>query len=465
MSDKEHRGAKTFHPSLDWILEKRSNYTSQYGEDGILQAIFEKIGTKNKHCLEVGASDGLFFSNTRRLIHVDGWSAILLESDIDQFRALARLYGFDHERVGIGNIKVEPSGPNTLDSHLGFFDEPKDIDLIVIDVDGDDLYLANSLIYYKPRVLMVEYNYEATDPYHWPEYGSGKQAGYMAVCNVMRKHNAGEYGYVPIVRTETNIIFVRQDAVGPLVNQEIAKALMEQEEAKKEPEIRVAAILSCPRIGWNDTWGAIHGALSHFKIPLSLNFGAFWSQCLTRGIEKTIEKHNPTHILTIDYDSVFRAKDIGDLVLASVDYPEYDIFAPLQVKRDGQGILANVDGPVDLTKPIVEMKSAHFGLTLIRASIFEKLPRPWFLELPNEDGRWEEGRTDSDIYFWGNCEKNGIRAALVPSVSIGHLQTVIAWPNVSGESAWCTAEQWWTSGCNPIPLFENMEVQDSAQAV
>ena len=47
-------------------------YYSQNGEDGIITAIFNKIGTTNKFCVEFGVEDGLE-CNTRYLIEKRGW--------------------------------------------------------------------------------------------------------------------------------------------------------------------------------------------------------------------------------------------------------------------------------------------------------------------------------------------------------------------------------------------------------
>ena len=39
----------------DWSLDHRKKITSQCGEDGIIEKIFEMIGVQNKWCVEFGA--------------------------------------------------------------------------------------------------------------------------------------------------------------------------------------------------------------------------------------------------------------------------------------------------------------------------------------------------------------------------------------------------------------------------
>jgi len=53
----------------DWLLDYRKDVTSQTGEDGIIDKVFEIIGTQSKWCVEFGAYDGKFCSNTYNLIN------------------------------------------------------------------------------------------------------------------------------------------------------------------------------------------------------------------------------------------------------------------------------------------------------------------------------------------------------------------------------------------------------------
>lgn len=53
----------------DGLLDYRRNVTSQCGEDGIIEKIFEMIGARNKWCVEFGAYDGKHLSNSYNLIN------------------------------------------------------------------------------------------------------------------------------------------------------------------------------------------------------------------------------------------------------------------------------------------------------------------------------------------------------------------------------------------------------------
>lgn len=186
---------------FDWIEDFAFNDYSQFGEDGVLQLIFSVIRPSNEWCFECGAADGLFFSNTRRLIE-HGWHGVLVEADP---RAFARLrvnnQGFG-DRVQLFNCRVD-SG-HRIDGMLQHCGAPLDIDLVSIDVDGQDYYLLNSLLQYRPRVIVVEFDHNADDDFVPPLDGSG-QAGRRAT----EKMAAGKF-YTTVYRSFSNMILVRQ---------------------------------------------------------------------------------------------------------------------------------------------------------------------------------------------------------------------------------------------------------------
>ena len=111
------------------------NVYSQAGEDGILEAIFERIGMQSRVCIEFGAWDGLHLSNTALFWH-SGWRAVLIEASPDRFRSLLQnTSGYDCLCL---NQMVTPEGHNALESLLNRNGVDGPADLLVIDVDGDD---------------------------------------------------------------------------------------------------------------------------------------------------------------------------------------------------------------------------------------------------------------------------------------------------------------------------------------
>ena len=192
-------GGRFFNVKPDSWAEHARNIYSQNGEDGIVAEIFRRIGTTNKFCFEAGAADGRWMSNTRKLID-EGWSAVLVESDPDRLEDLRKL---ESDKVTIAHRHITDEGPDSIDNVLKESGCPDDPDLGVIDVDGQDYYIFNSLIRVRPRVLIVEFAPEAA-PNYIPERGGPGQAGWEAMY-VLGKSK----GYHAVAYTRFNFIFVR----------------------------------------------------------------------------------------------------------------------------------------------------------------------------------------------------------------------------------------------------------------
>jgi len=137
------------------------NIYSQFGEDGIIEKIFQIIGIQSNVCIEFGAWDGIYLSNTANLWK-NGWKGILIESNRERFNTLVQnVKGKDCYCI---NEFVKPEGQNTLENILLRHKLPQNIDFLSIDVDGDDYYIFESLTTLKPRVISCEYN--PTIPVH-----------------------------------------------------------------------------------------------------------------------------------------------------------------------------------------------------------------------------------------------------------------------------------------------------------
>lgn len=198
------------HMSSLWLRETRSSVTSENGEDGVLETIFERIGTSNKWCCEFGALDGLAASNTWNLIHNHGWHGVLIEGDSQRFKRLLAA------APSIGEVDpihayVETEGPNSLDSLLAQRKAPVDIDLLSIDIDNDDYFVWQAMRSFKPRVVVIEVNSQwpakavkvPVPGYHRFTYHTG--ASIRAMVELAKSK-----GYELAIHTG-NGIFVRQD--------------------------------------------------------------------------------------------------------------------------------------------------------------------------------------------------------------------------------------------------------------
>ena len=145
--------------TMKFLKEFRSNTYSQMGEDGLISEILSRISTSydtDHWCCEFGAWDGLYLSNTARLIREDKYSAILIEGDKKKLKDLQ--LNFPQDNIIKICSFVTPEGSTSLDSILENTDIPTDFDFLSIDIDGMDYYILQSLKKFRPKLICIEFN-------------------------------------------------------------------------------------------------------------------------------------------------------------------------------------------------------------------------------------------------------------------------------------------------------------------
>jgi hypothetical protein len=161
-------------------------------------------------------------------------------------------------------------------------------------------------------------------------------------------------------------------------------------EARKPhyPQLTVSGCMSTPRLGFMENFFSCFEACVPCNVKLRKHGGAFWGQSMTKVFERTIEQDNPDLILTIDYDTVMTAGHLSRMIQTMMLYPEIDALAPIQSSRHHATTLFTVAGEdgknVDglprsaLDGDTTPVKTAHFGLTLLRTAAIKKMAKPWF---------------------------------------------------------------------------------------
>ena len=181
-----------------WLSGHSSNVHSQCGEDGLIAAALAQFGTVNRWCFEVGANDGLFYSNTK-VLRDDGWDSVLIEGHAEHYAKLALLADVRTRCIH------EMIGPNSLDRILGECGAPCDLDFGCIDIDNQDYWAWDGMKFYRPRLMLVEY--EPSETQYIPDFGATTgQATFDPIVKLGRHK-----GYTPIAQTQVNVLFVRED--------------------------------------------------------------------------------------------------------------------------------------------------------------------------------------------------------------------------------------------------------------
>lgn len=211
---EEHAGRldKARTPS-NRLLDHQSNVTSECGEDGIIAHIFGKLGDGRRYCVEVGAHDGVKFSNSRSLIHDRGWSGLLLESDPAAFAQLQELYKASPS-VRTIMAEVTTSGEGSLGKLLGDAGAPADLDFLCIDVEGNDYNLWAKLVGYRPRVVMIDFNPSIPNDVLFVQEDSLEVNDGSSLRALIELGTA--LGYELAAVTTWNAIFVRKDLFSKL---------------------------------------------------------------------------------------------------------------------------------------------------------------------------------------------------------------------------------------------------------
>ena len=129
---------------LDDLQRHEGRVYSQGGEDGVIAHIFACIGTASRYFVEFGAWDGVHLSNTANLRLHQGWTGLLLDADA--------------ERRDDALVKPGFVTPDNVNRVFASNSVPESFDLLSLDIDGNEYWVWQALVDYRPRVVVIEYN-------------------------------------------------------------------------------------------------------------------------------------------------------------------------------------------------------------------------------------------------------------------------------------------------------------------
>lgn len=223
---------------------KKKCYSQSY-EDGIIEVLISKIGSINKFFVEFGGWDGYHFSNTANLRENFNWGGILFEADKNKIT----------EKSKTLNTHCEFLTSQNINDIFNSYDIPKDLGLLSIDIDSNDIYLFEALNNnYKPSLLIIEYNVGLPNyiPIRIIEDNGNLRRGYYN-SNLNDMYDVGvSKGYSVVTTTDTNVIFIRSDLFPRLnINMPTKDEIMTFNDKKNSKAKRFweRRIKNC-----NDTW-------------------------------------------------------------------------------------------------------------------------------------------------------------------------------------------------------------------
>lgn len=140
-----------------WLLDFKSNVYSQAGEDGIVEKILSTFPTRDNWCVEFGAWDGLYLSNTRNLIEHKGYSSVMIEGNKAKYLELKKNYAHNPKVYPI-NAFVGFDQHTGLDKIVSDIPIPADFDFLSIDIDGNDYHVWKAMTKLRPKLIVIEFN-------------------------------------------------------------------------------------------------------------------------------------------------------------------------------------------------------------------------------------------------------------------------------------------------------------------
>jgi hypothetical protein len=137
---------------------------SQSDEDGILHEIFRRIGVASRTFIEIGCGDGL--ENNSLFLLLQGWRGFWIEASTRRIAAAKKSAA---RFVKQGALRIEQhflTAKNT-EAIVSGVAPAAQIDLLSVDIDGNDYYILQEIHSLSARVVVVEYNAKFPPDVRW----------------------------------------------------------------------------------------------------------------------------------------------------------------------------------------------------------------------------------------------------------------------------------------------------------
>lgn len=193
------------------LLSERFGYRSQNEEDGLLLALFKRIGTTDRRCVEIGC--GLNGGNSGFLVGECGWSGLMVDADRHKIESIKIRYA--GHAVIANKHRVTRENINTIVEMHGFAGQ---LDFLSLDIDGNDYWVWEALTACSPRVVALEFNWlfgperSVSIPYD-PEFRLDRVAtrAYRGASLSALTHLAQRKGYRLVASERVNAFYMRND--------------------------------------------------------------------------------------------------------------------------------------------------------------------------------------------------------------------------------------------------------------
>lgn len=190
---------------------------SQNDEDGIIREIFNRIGVTNKMFVELGVGKGLE-NNTLALLF-DEWKGLWIEGSENSTRHIRKNLKNTIKAGALSVINAFITKDN-IDELISSTIDENEIDLLSIDIDGNDFHAFISINCINPRVVVIEYNAKFPPPiiycmdYDETHVWNGDDNFGASLKFLEIEFDKKDYCLVGCNLLGANAFFVRKDLVG-----------------------------------------------------------------------------------------------------------------------------------------------------------------------------------------------------------------------------------------------------------
>jgi hypothetical protein len=237
-------------PELDSGQRQEVVYSAR-DEQGIIIRLLDSLTKQAKPILvDIGASDGVAFSNSRNLIHNFSWGGLLIEPNPEKASLLALNNKSASERT---SILIGFAKSNSIVKIMESFDIPRDFGFLSIDIDSFEYSITDSILErFRPRLICVEINERIPPPIQFyvqetggvpPPLLSGMSLSTASL--LLKKHN-----YTSVVLHYNNLLAI--------TDEDFFKANRHGQQPKSEKDLYKEGFLEKPdafsSYPWNKEW-------------------------------------------------------------------------------------------------------------------------------------------------------------------------------------------------------------------
>ena len=231
VAEKQNWEFLIFSNHLIFPQKKTLNIFTKNNEDGILLSIIKEIGCENNFFIDIGSNDCVN-SNCANLAFHHGWKGCFIDGNKRVLNRGKYIYG-KHFNGLISdfcfiNAIVTVENINLIISQLVGFNK---IDLLCIDLDGNDYFIWDAINVINPKIVLVEVQVEKGNLEFIPNsntefelFESDTPKGASPLSMVLLANKKG-YELVSANKGGFNLFFVKKEFLKGLEPLDVSKAL------------------------------------------------------------------------------------------------------------------------------------------------------------------------------------------------------------------------------------------------